>query len=264
MKSLFKNLSEYEQLYLICCEPAEQFKLLKQIYEKTAKISDKKPERKIQIPAMPSVGLCKSSEEKQRLGQKWLNKLYQRDEERLIRSIKRRMLKGDVYWEGADLFCCAFEKMDGSVAMDLLFQCFEQESPYEALEQFISRYYTGHTKKPDQEENSIANRIRSILQREFTRDITQAEVAEELGMSASYFSTLFKKEFGSSFTDVINTMRIEQAVMLIDSGETDTGKIAESCGFTNRKYFLQVFRKRMKKTVAEYMEAEKNEQDLFS
>lgn len=264
MKRLFRNLSEYGQFRLICCEPAEQFQVLKQIYEKTDKILDKKPEKKIQIPAMPSARLCKSSEEKQRLGQKWLNKLYQRDAERLIRSIKRRMLKGDAYWEGADLFCSVFEKMDSSVDLDLLFQCFEQKSPYEALQQFVSHYYTGHDLGPDKEENSVAERIQSILQREFVRDITQAEVAEELGMSASYFSTLFKKEFGSSFTDVINTMRIDRAVMLIDSGVTDTGKIAQSCGFTNRKYFLQVFRKHMNKTVAEYMEAGKSEQDVFS
>ncbi|MCI5900901.1 MAG: AraC family transcriptional regulator, partial [Lachnospiraceae bacterium] len=123
--------------------------------------------------------------------------------------------------------------------------------------QFLSCYYIGHVPEPEKQENSIAERILAVMRREFTRDITQADVAGELGMSASYFSTLFKKELGSSFTDMLNAMRIDRAVALIESGETDVDQIAQSCGFTNRKYFLQIFRKRMKKTVGEYMEARK-------
>lgn len=263
MKSFFGCLLDYGPACLVCCDPVKEFKTLPQSYEKACKRIEKQEESKIQIPVMHPEGLCKSPEEKQRLGQKWLNKLYQRDAGRLVRSVRRRVGK-ESYWEGADLFCSAFEKMDGMVKSDELFRCFEQENPYEVLEQYVSRYYTGHVLESENEENSMAKRIQAILQREFNRDITQADVAEELGMSASYFSTLFKKEFGSSFTDVINAMRIGKAVMLIKSGETDTDKIAQSCGFTNRKYFLQVFRKRTNRTVAEYMEDTKNEQDLFS
>lgn len=104
----------------------------------------------------------------------------------------------------------------------------------------------------------------SILQRDFTQDIMQSDVAEEMGMSTSYFSTLFNKAFGNSFTDILNTMRINKAIALIESGETDPEKIAKSCGYTNRKYFLQVFRTRTHKTAAEYMEAVKNERHILS
>lgn len=256
LKMLYRNLSVYGEVRLYGSEPVDRFKDLKESYENICRSLDQERRKEMRLPDMPSGGLCEPSE-KQRLGQKWLNKLYERDAERLIRSIRRRMLEKDAYWEGVDLFCGIFEKMDDSVDLIALFQCFEQEKPYEALKQFLSRYYIGHGLKAERKESSIAERIFSIMQRDFTKDITQADVAGELGMSASYFSTLFKKEMGNSFTAVLNAMRIDRAILLIENGETDVDKIAQSCGFTNRKYFLQVFRKRMKKTVAEYMEARK-------
>lgn len=256
LQALFEKLSAYGDVRLACSEPAEQFKDMKERYEELCESLDREKERDLRLPGMPPGDLCKPSE-KQRLGQKWLNKLYERDAERLIRSIRRRMLKEDAYWEGAELFCSTFRKLDGSADLTGLFQCFEQEKPYEALKQFLSYYYVGHTPEPEKQESGIAERILSIMQREFTKDITQADVAGELGMSPSYFSTLFKKELGNSFTDVLNSMRIDRAVLLIENGETDVDKIAQSSGFTNRKYFLQIFRKRMEKTVSEYMEERK-------
>lgn len=253
VRVLFRNLSVYGDLSLVCCEPESRFIELKESYARMCKDLERGNETGLRLPAMPTGGLCQPSE-KQRLGQKWLNKLYQRDADRLIRSIRRRMLQDDAYWEGADLFCSIFDKMDGSANLADLFKCFEREKPYEALRQFLSYYYIGHIPEL---ENSMGERILSVMQRDFMKDITQADVAEELGMSPSYFSTLFKKEMGNSFTDTLNSMRIDHAAKLMDNGETDVDKIAAGCGFTNRKYFLQVFRKRMKKTVAEYMEDRK-------
>lgn len=205
------------------------------------------------LPVMPKGELCAGAE-KQKLGQKWLNKLYQRDAESLIRSIKRRMSTEKAYWEGVDLFCEAFQKMDETINLVEVFQCFEQEKPYDTLKLYLQNYYVGHRMEiKNQEESLMKERIRSVLQSGFTKDITQADVAEKLGMNPSYFSTIFKKEMGASFTEVLNTMRIEKAVELIRSGECNTSKIAEDSGFTNRKYFLQVFKKYMKQSVGEYM-----------
>lgn len=263
MRRLFSELSAYGQISLYCCEPVGKFKDLGEMYKKCVRGMEKEMEKNILLPSMPSGQLCKSSE-KARLKQKWLNKLYQRDANRFVSSMKRRIKNEAAYWEGADLLCDVFQKIDKSADLIALFHCFEQEKPYEAVSQFLSCYYTGHIVEFEKKELGIPERIMSILQRDFTQDITQSDVAEEMGMSTSYFSTLFNKAFGNSFTDILNTMRINKAIALIESGETDPEKIAKSCGYTNRKYFLQVFRTRTHKTAAEYMEAVKNERHILS
>ncbi len=250
---LFKNLQLYGKVRMFCCEPTDCFKNLPEKYRTLKAQFEKDREKMCMLPVMPKGELCAGAE-KQKLGQKWLNKLYQRDAESLIRSIKRRMSTEKAYWEGVDLFCEAFQKMDETVNLVEVFQCFEQEKPYDTLKLYLQNYYVGHRMEiKNQEESLMKERIRSVLQSGFTKDITQADVAEKLGMNPSYFSTIFKKEMGASFTEVLNTMRIEKAVELIRSGECNTSKIAEDSGFTNRKYFLQVFKKYMKQSVGEYM-----------
>ncbi|WP_294549193.1 helix-turn-helix domain-containing protein [uncultured Pseudoflavonifractor sp.] len=73
-----------------------------------------------------------------------------------------------------------------------------------------------------------------------------------LHLSATYFSTLFKRETGKSFTAYVTELRMEQAArMLRDTGEK-TYLIAEKTGYTDPNYFSYVFKRHFGVTPSKY------------
>ena len=74
-------------------------------------------------------------------------------------------------------------------------------------------------------------------------DLSEASAAVEL--SSVYFSTLFKKETGMTFTDYLNSVRVERAKKLLQDQKTPMKmyEISEQVGYSNPKYFYQMFRR---------------------
>ena len=73
--------------------------------------------------------------------------------------------------------------------------------------------------------------------------ITLESAADEVFLSPSYFSALFRKCTGMTFSSYLRNIRIENAIrLLLDSDESITGISAE-CGFSSPNYFKDVFRR---------------------
>lgn len=64
-----------------------------------------------------------------------------------------------------------------------------------------------------------------------------------LGLSATYFSTLFKRETGESFVVYLTHVRMEQALQLLNATEEKAYVISELVGYTEPNYFSYVFKK---------------------
>lgn len=64
-----------------------------------------------------------------------------------------------------------------------------------------------------------------------------------LGVSAAYFSTIFKKETGKTFVKFLTDYRMEQAVELLMTGNEKTYVIAEKVGYSDPNYFSYAFKK---------------------
>lgn len=71
------------------------------------------------------------------------------------------------------------------------------------------------------------------------------DVAESLHVHPTYLSHRFKKETGQRMTHYINTQKINLAILLFQSGETNITNVALKCGYTTSSYFSKVFHKKM-------------------
>lgn len=76
-------------------------------------------------------------------------------------------------------------------------------------------------------------------------ELSLSEASASVGLSNVYFCSLFKKETGLTFTDYLNSARIEKAKKLLMNAPESLKiyDVAEKVGYTNPKYFYQVFKK---------------------
>ncbi|OXS78708.1 response regulator transcription factor [Domibacillus enclensis] len=93
---------------------------------------------------------------------------------------------------------------------------------------------------------------RSFIEAHFYEDISAEQAADYAGISISYFSLLFKQVTGSTFLDYVTTFRIEKACRMLVQTQLKTYEIAEKVGYTDQRYFSQVFKKRVGVTPSEY------------
>ncbi|MGI6070143.1 MAG: response regulator [Blautia sp.] len=74
-------------------------------------------------------------------------------------------------------------------------------------------------------------------------DLSAETLCRQLNVSATYFSTIFKKEVGQSFVAYLTKLRLEHAVELLRTTEDKTYVISEQVGYTEPNYFSYVFKK---------------------
>lgn len=82
--------------------------------------------------------------------------------------------------------------------------------------------------------------------------ITIEDLANELGVSASYLSRLFKKETGMSVSSYIRQQKIEIAKNLLRFSDCSMIEIANQLSFSSQSHFIQQFREVMGMTPKKY------------
>lgn len=77
------------------------------------------------------------------------------------------------------------------------------------------------------------------------QQISLEEAAKEAGLSASYFSKIFKSETGLGFAEWLICERIEKAKQLLIDGHLPIKEIARMVGYQDEKYFSKLFKKQV-------------------
>lgn len=92
-------------------------------------------------------------------------------------------------------------------------------------------------------EDSIANKVIYYLQRNkrFTQKVSLDEVAQDVGYSKYYISTIFHKEYGTTIQDFIINQRIEYAKKLILETNYPMTEVIMECGFSSTSNFYSKF-----------------------
>lgn len=86
------------------------------------------------------------------------------------------------------------------------------------------------------------------------QDVSLEEAAALLSYNKAYFTTLFKRNFGMSFTDYLNNYKINIAKGYIKSGNYNLNDVAEKSGFNYYAYFFKKFKLITGVTPSEYVD----------
>ncbi|WP_160058237.1 response regulator transcription factor [Alkalicoccus saliphilus] len=78
------------------------------------------------------------------------------------------------------------------------------------------------------------------------------ETARHVGLSPSYFSTVFKQTMHISFSDYVKQRRMEKAEQLLRETNKPAYEIALLVGYEDQRYFSQIFRRHFHMTPSAY------------
>jgi len=100
--------------------------------------------------------------------------------------------------------------------------------------------------------NGFVDIASNYIREYYYKDLTLNEVAERVGITAGYLSTLFSQQKDCSFIDYLNEVRIEHACTYLQQNYFKTYEIAFKVGYRDDKYFSKVFKKVTGMSPSEY------------
>jgi xylan 1,4-beta-xylosidase len=123
---------------------------------------------------------------------------------------------------------------------------FYKEKIYSLINSFISDVFRNEKieKANDKNSNPILLSYQKLIEYIdiYYSIITFQEASKILGYSSSHFSKIFSNLTGKSFTDYLNSVRIEKAIEMIINNKEKITNIAINCGFNSPRHFNRVFK----------------------
>ena len=101
-------------------------------------------------------------------------------------------------------------------------------------------------------QSQIIMRALQYVNKNYLHKISLKDIERELNVNGSYFSTLFKKEMGITFTRYVNHMKIANTCRLLTDTNMSIIEISMASGFDDQSYFTKAFSKEMGMTPNQY------------
>ena len=142
---------------------------------------------------------------------------------------------------------------------DVYSQTLQLESP-EALKEWLDDKCLKMQKqvlneRQDTTKSFVTRAIEYVKENYGNKDLSIETICGYLGVSAAYFSTVFKKETGKTFINYLTDYRMEQAVERLLTKDEKTYIIAEQVGYSDPNYFSYVFKKQFGVSPSKYKAA---------
>ncbi|MFW5741762.1 MAG: response regulator transcription factor [Spirochaetota bacterium] len=103
---------------------------------------------------------------------------------------------------------------------------------------------TGH-------EHRAVGQAKAFVAEHYHEQHTMQDVADRMGMSYAYFSTLFKQQTGETYSGYLTRIRMEEAARLLDAG-LPVSKVAGRVGYLYPKHFTRAFKRFQGQTPQQY------------
>jgi AraC-like DNA-binding protein len=99
--------------------------------------------------------------------------------------------------------------------------------------------------KPVQSPSSyLVDRALALVDRNYARDLSDASVANQLGLSTSHFRFLFREATGQPFHKYLVAVRLERARELLIQQDIPVSEVARAVGFGGLSHFSRAFAQR--------------------
>ncbi|MDR1024219.1 MAG: helix-turn-helix domain-containing protein [Treponema sp.] len=125
------------------------------------------------------------------------------------------------------------KKINDSVTIEEL-----QVNLYRIVERMAGRIFSFHGLR----HASALRRAERFIWKNYTRKVSLEEIASASGLSAPYFSTIFREEMGEHLSSHLNRLRVEKACAMLLETRTTLNEISESCGFEDQSWFSKIFK----------------------
>lgn len=109
------------------------------------------------------------------------------------------------------------------------------------------------TDEEEDEGNDILIRtLKKYIDEHLDHELSRKELADQVFLSESYISHIWRSATGSSLKDYVTTMKMEQAKRMLRETAYSISQIALMLGYTHFAYFSSTFKKKTGITPAEY------------
>jgi len=111
------------------------------------------------------------------------------------------------------------------------------------LSAFIKEDLEALKKTKTQTRSKPIREVKQYLRKHYNEAIRQEDMSAMVGFNTTYFSSLFKKETGETFSDYLIRLRVSRAKEFLTASEYPIADIAEEVGYQDLKYFSRIFKR---------------------
>ena len=112
----------------------------------------------------------------------------------------------------------------------------------EKLAMKLSIKYPQHKTDSEEITNPTFASLVEYVRCHFNEKFTLEQLGKKFGLSAGYICTLFAKHLNTTLTCFVTQVRMEHAVVLINTSNFSLKQIANECGYMDYFYFNKVFK----------------------
>lgn len=124
---------------------------------------------------------------------------------------------------------------------------------FQSFVEHSEKMYCGYAK----EERDITENTKQYILKNYMYDISISQIAEQLGLTANYLSTIFKRKTGEKFIDYLTRTRMEAAKkLLVQNFSASVQDIALMVGYNSARHFSALFQKYTGETPSAYRKSQ--------
>lgn len=141
---------------------------------------------------------------------------------------------------------------------DKLRNCINLEQIKSVLTEYISATISSIEQLRTNKSIKLIDTAKAYIQNNYDKDISLDTIAYDIGLSSCYLSTLFKNIARISIKEYITNIRIEASKKYLTDVNLKIYEVASKVGYTDSRYFSQLFRKKTGYTPGQYREFVQN------